>query len=302
MAPGDAHLGDRLSALLDGELAPEEVARARAHLAGCHECAAELEAADAARSLLRSLPPVEPPAGWLDDIVLWRPGRRDDGAAATERAVVVPLHRRSAVLSAVGSVAASLLVLALGAGGLASPFEPQVGDAVDDHASTVAALAGAGDLANLGFRRSEGPATTTPPRDVEGLPPPYRAPLELDGGYRLVRAFEQPDGVHLLYENDDEALSVFETARRVDWGAFEELDGHRFEDGGVDLWQGDVPGSGGHVVVLEHGGLSAVVVGDEGAEEVLEAARSLPAPRSLSLLQRARQACADALDGLSPVG
>jgi anti-sigma factor RsiW len=36
-----SHLGDRLSALVDGELAGAERDRAYAHLAGCEQCRAE---------------------------------------------------------------------------------------------------------------------------------------------------------------------------------------------------------------------------------------------------------------------
>jgi anti-sigma factor RsiW len=289
MAPGfEGHLGDRLSALLDGELRPDEVAAARAHLAGCATCAAELEAVDAARDVVRSMPLVEPPPGFLDGLVPPLPP-------------VVPLRRRnrSAVLSAVASVAASLVVLAMGAGSVQSLFEPSVPGAVDDHVATAAAL----DLGGPSLRETESPVTTEAPRAVEELPAPYRAPLELDGGYRLVEAFGRGQVVHLVYERDGgrHALSVFEAPGRVDWDAVPD-GGERLEEAGVTAWIGDPPGPGGHVVVLELDGLAATVVGDEGADEVLAAALSLPEPRELSMLQKLRQACAEALDGLSPLG
>ncbi|MBA3266653.1 MAG: zf-HC2 domain-containing protein, partial [Acidimicrobiia bacterium] len=56
------HLGDTLSALIDGELTDDAAASARAHLAGCRACEAEMAAVDQVRSWLRDLPPVEPPA------------------------------------------------------------------------------------------------------------------------------------------------------------------------------------------------------------------------------------------------
>ncbi|MDM7830818.1 zf-HC2 domain-containing protein [Cellulomonas edaphi] len=75
-----SHLGSRLSALADGQLAPAAAERAMAHVAACAECAAELAAARAARAALSSaadpvdpapdlaarllsLAPSEPPAG-----------------------------------------------------------------------------------------------------------------------------------------------------------------------------------------------------------------------------------------------
>ena len=284
------HLADRLSALLDGELAPDEAAAARAHLAGCQPCATELEAVDAARSVLRGLPQVAPPAGFLEGLV--RPP-----------APVIPLHRRSAVVSAVASVAASLLLLAFGSGigEIRSPFAPEVSGAVQDHTSAVAALADAGQLTGASLREDETTPSTDVPRTLEDLPAPYRAPLELDGGYHLVQAFGRGDTVHLVYERGDHALSVFESVGDVQWDRLPS-DGERHDQDGVSLWQGEEPVAGGWVVVLQHDGLTATVVGDEGADEVLEAARSLPAPRSLSLLQRVRDACADSLDALSPLG
>ena len=54
-----AHLGDLVSALLDGELDRAQAASARAHLEGCAQCRAELSAVGAARSWVRALPPVD---------------------------------------------------------------------------------------------------------------------------------------------------------------------------------------------------------------------------------------------------
>lgn len=49
-----SHLGQRVTALLDGELPADVAARAHAHLAGCATCREELEAERAVRTLLRS--------------------------------------------------------------------------------------------------------------------------------------------------------------------------------------------------------------------------------------------------------
>ncbi len=58
-----SHLGDLISALLDGELPGSERAAAKDHLAGCEECRAELAEAEAGRTALRSLPQLELPPG-----------------------------------------------------------------------------------------------------------------------------------------------------------------------------------------------------------------------------------------------
>jgi anti-sigma factor RsiW len=57
------HLGDLLSAHLDGELDPAGRGRADAHLAGCEPCRTELALVDAARASVRALPALDAPSG-----------------------------------------------------------------------------------------------------------------------------------------------------------------------------------------------------------------------------------------------
>ncbi|WP_278236800.1 zf-HC2 domain-containing protein [Isoptericola sp. AK164] len=57
-----AHLGDRVSALADGQLPPAEAERALAHVACCSLCAAELETARSARRHLAAAGDVTPTA------------------------------------------------------------------------------------------------------------------------------------------------------------------------------------------------------------------------------------------------
>ena len=54
------HLGDRVSALVDGQLGPAAAERALAHVAGCPRCAADLAAARAARRVLSGCDDVQP--------------------------------------------------------------------------------------------------------------------------------------------------------------------------------------------------------------------------------------------------
>jgi len=96
------HLGDGLSALVDGELGLPDEARALEHLAGCPQCAAELEWTTRARALLRALPLAEPPVGYPDTVVrrIARPGGRRPaaalaGVAAAAAAVLLTLSARS---------------------------------------------------------------------------------------------------------------------------------------------------------------------------------------------------------------
>lgn len=64
------HLADALSAFLDGELTADEERSVAAHLAACSKCALDLEALRQARDLLRALPPVEPPPGFPESLLV----------------------------------------------------------------------------------------------------------------------------------------------------------------------------------------------------------------------------------------
>ena len=85
------HLGELLSAHLDGELTGDELGMLNGHLPGCELCQTELAALHGARSALRSLPLLEAPDLGVPEI----------------KAPVIPLHRvrRVAAVAAVAFVA-----------------------------------------------------------------------------------------------------------------------------------------------------------------------------------------------------
>lgn len=64
-----SHLGDLLSAYLDGELNPAERERVAGHLQGCDVCRQDLEDAADGRTAVRSLPTLELPVLLLPDDV-----------------------------------------------------------------------------------------------------------------------------------------------------------------------------------------------------------------------------------------
>ena len=79
------HLGDVISALLDGELAPSARAAAEAHLAECAGCAAEYEATAAIRAAVRALPAVDPPFGVIERVLLSGEGASDTPSRSRPR-------------------------------------------------------------------------------------------------------------------------------------------------------------------------------------------------------------------------
>jgi anti-sigma factor RsiW len=119
------HLGDVISALLDGELAGPARAAAESHLAGCHACAAEYQATASIRSAVRALPPVEPPFGVIERILL----AKGSGRAEPTRA-----RRRPPVWVAGVAAAASLAILAAVPRHTHS-VQPPVATFVDAHAT-----------------------------------------------------------------------------------------------------------------------------------------------------------------------
>jgi anti-sigma factor RsiW len=87
-----SHLGDQLSALVDGELSGTELDRANAHVAACGACRVEANALRQLKHQLRSLAEVSE----ADDItrrLLEMAGEADSEADRTEQATVWYLNR-----------------------------------------------------------------------------------------------------------------------------------------------------------------------------------------------------------------
>ena len=84
------HLGELLSAHLDGELSSAELRSVGTHLPGCDMCQQELTALHAARAALRGLPTLEAPEFGIAEAI----------------APVIPLHRvrRAVAVAAVAFI------------------------------------------------------------------------------------------------------------------------------------------------------------------------------------------------------
>ena len=126
---GAAHLGDLLSALLDGELAPSQEQAARAHIAACPDCSQELAAVGQARSWVRALPPVDPPFGLYERMLL-------DGQPLVRGGFgdLASLRRRAG-LAAAGAAAVAVTVLGVGSPS-PRPVSPAVPRLVEAHATS----------------------------------------------------------------------------------------------------------------------------------------------------------------------
>ncbi len=102
------HLGDLLSAYLDGETSPDESRSVVDHLETCERCRREMADIHLARSAVRALPTLEIP----DRVFLAVDGHRT--------AEVVPLRRRPVRIAAAAAAAALVLFV-----GLATLFAPE---------------------------------------------------------------------------------------------------------------------------------------------------------------------------------
>ena len=122
-----AHLGDILSAFLDGELARGQDEAARAHLARCPDCAEELVAVRDARTWVRALPAVDAPFGFYERMLL------DSGSPFARLPAPSNLRRRAGI-AAIGAAAAAVTVLGVGSPS-PRPVNPAVPRMVEAHAT-----------------------------------------------------------------------------------------------------------------------------------------------------------------------
>ncbi|MEE8602611.1 zf-HC2 domain-containing protein [Euzebya tangerina] len=138
-----------LSLLLDGRLNGRAAARLRRHLVECPGCLAELEGLRRARSLLRSLPVREVPAGLFTQSALERDPQAPTGEAALLRWAVtpavgppseqvasdaVPTRRWRSVGTLLAVMVMAIgMAMTVGGGGLIRPVDVDLDRLADDH-------------------------------------------------------------------------------------------------------------------------------------------------------------------------
>lgn len=254
----DSHLGDVLSALVDGELTADEEVAARHHLDGCDACRDELAATEATAALVRGLPGVDAPFGFYERLL------RRRGFAASDR-------RRLRVGLAVATTAAAV---ALVVGMVANLSEAEVAPAVDDMV----------EVHQAGFVPSSGFDEMAPDEE-----PAAEVPIELGDGFERQAVYERTsdDVVAVTYRSGSHRVSVFEQAGDLDPDGLAPA----MESMADDAWAmeaGDL-----HAVVIDRGRVVYTVVSDASMGEMLVVAGDLPAAGPPSLLQRARYAGAE---------
>jgi anti-sigma factor RsiW len=130
-----SHLGDRITALVDGRLSPAEQDKVLAHVRHCAICRDELAYEQWVAERLQLLPGAEPSAALLmalKDLDVDDEGHAGGATILPDNPAIPsgwPLRRRSAVLTAgAGTIAAGVLGLAYVVGGTqpADPVRPPV--------------------------------------------------------------------------------------------------------------------------------------------------------------------------------
>jgi hypothetical protein len=120
---------------------------------------------------------------------------------------------------------------------------------------------------------------------VDDVPQPFQAPERLASGYARLGTYRRGPALQVLYGDGVRTLSVFTQLGHADPSALP-AGGEHLEVGGTlgRRWTW----AGGQVVTWSARGATTIVVGDGPPEEVLAAARSVPAPASSTFLFRLR--------------
>lgn len=189
------HPGDRLSAYLDGELDDAERARVDGHVSACAACRAELEGERAVRSLLRSLPAVEPPPGFYDRLLA-------EGFDAPVTPIGRSRRRRFGWANVAATAAAWLVFMGIAGSGTVSPSPVAAADVIGTTAAQAMSLAA--------------PPAPMPPQAAEAAAR-YNVPSTLAGTYRLVGFEQAGDQRQALFSDGDTLLRVHLVPGRLDW-------------------------------------------------------------------------------------
>jgi hypothetical protein len=265
----DDEIRELLDAYLDGELDVGERAQVDELLSRSDTARAELDEIDRVRTLVRGLPPVEPPFGFFERMARRR--RRAPGVT----------------VAAIGAAAAAIvLVVAI------SPVADRLAPPVEDLGTRHAMLASSASEMPDGY-------TSIDTEAMQDMADPFDAPATA-GEYQRMHAYDTPDGVHVLYAKGGTMVSVFEQSGEVDWSGLP-AGGTRMTMDGDDAWAAtQVSGTGAaatDIVVLARDGLIVTVLGVAPHDDVVAIAEAVPDPPEPSMVERVGDTCAWVAEG-----
>ncbi len=236
---------DLLNAYLDGELTPEELARVERDLAASADLRRDLAELEATRSLLRSLPAVEPSRPITLPSTVPTPGRRP----------------RRLGMAVAGVAAVWLVIMTIGVSLGSLPVVPDVEQLAVQHA----AAEEGGDMP-MGFS----------PMDADDMMKDDPAIMaDIGHGMGLAAVYQADDLVQSWYSDGEHHVSVFHEPGEVDWDDMPDYGEVKMMDDGP-MWRstmGDLD-----VLVVERGDLVVTVVadGDMKDDMAMEASTMVP--------------------------
>ena len=251
--PAEERFAD-LSAHLDGELDPERAAEVEAWLAEDAEARAAYDELAEVRSLVRGLPPVDPPFGFY------------------ERMVHPPRRRRRVGRIALGAATALVAAFVLLAG--LTPVADPIVPAVEAFAQRHDAMMGSEPMPPDDF-------VPVDPGDDEAMGG-MAVPDSL-GGMEPMATYASDDAVHAMYGDAEAGVSLFEQHGTVDWEAMPD-DGTMMAMGDDQAWVGATAGA--EVVVLERGATVYTVVFSGHHDEMMTAIEEMPPPPAPTVWDR----------------
>lgn len=298
------------SALLDGELAPAEVAALETWLVAHPEARAELDELGEVRTAVRELPAVDPPAGFFETILADGPTETaaitslpppaspaTSGAGPDQggNAEVVPLASRRrrnrtwlAGAAGVAAAVAAAFVLVLGITPATDAVTPPVSAFAEHHDS----MAKTDPTAATSPTVAGTPLEKLADEQAGAMASPYSAPAQLDGGYQR-RAVYHGDGVvHVVYGRGGSVVSMYEQPGRLNWDTLPS-EGKRVRMGEIEAWESNQGRQ--MVVVIDQQSVVVTIVSTAPAEETMRLAASVPPPPPPTLAERARHGAAEAV-------
>jgi hypothetical protein len=261
--PSGLHLGDELSALLDGELTAGERSAVQAHLAECDECNTELEATRLVRDRLRRAPPVDPPFGFYERMLRKK--------------------RRWPVVASVAAVAAIWVAVA----GFVFQSQPGKQTPPVDGARALASDPNAPSTGGLTLHRAE--RASTLPNELAGLPRQSTFKAFLEGGDATVGVFGT---------SPDQRLVAYVVRGDVDWSTLKGGIREPVEGLPGNPWRSVDPNAM-NAIVVQSGDSTVLVTGTVPMTTLEEAAREIGDPEEPSALDHLRDAADAVVEGFS---
>ncbi len=201
------HLGDLIAAYVDGQVTPEERARVEAHASWCDVCRLQLAAEGRLSQLVRLLPIVSPPFGFIERVQRHGPVTRQRAARRV----------RFGMANVVGTAAALVLVLGVATSNRTAAVSPQVRESVVAHADAEAVVQTSPERGLGSPMSSVGVFHMGPAPQLAERAAAYGLPSVFGKDFVLAAFGERPWAAQAVYSDGVHDLSVFVQQGSLNW-------------------------------------------------------------------------------------